>query len=129
MELLLLRYSNPCLRLFVVILQDLRCLQRFYHNVDHWGIEVYYHKKFHSHLADLDIGLCDSINNIWPEAIFVYFTRNTLFTKIFNMTMHYPQWNYITVPSFMFRYVTVSELCFFKQKKKMENLQNGLLLI
>ena len=22
--------------------------------------------------------------------------------KIFNMTMHYPQWNYITVQSFMF---------------------------
>ena len=26
------------------------------------------------------------------------------------MTMHYPQWNYITVPSFMRRCVTVSEL-------------------
>ena len=52
------------------------------------------------------------------------------------MTMHYPEWNYITVPSFMFRCVTVSELRFFKwkkkkkkKKKKMENLQNGLLLI
>ena len=38
--------NNPCLRLFVVILQDLHCLQRFYHNVDHWGIELYYHKNF-----------------------------------------------------------------------------------
>ena len=47
MELLLVRYSNPCLRLFIVILQDLHCLHRFYHNVDHWGIELYYHKKFH----------------------------------------------------------------------------------
>ena len=47
MELLLVRYSNPCLRLFVAILQDLHCLQRFYHNVDHWGIELYYHKTFH----------------------------------------------------------------------------------
>ena len=27
------------------------------------------------------IGLCGSINNTWPEAIFVYFTRNTLFTN------------------------------------------------
>ena len=54
------------------------------------------------------------------------------------MTMHYPQWNYTTVPSFMFRCVTVSELRLFKQKKKkkkkkkkkrkMENLQNELLL-
>ena len=43
------------------------------------------------------------------------------------MTMHYPQWNYVTVPSFIFRCVTVSELRFFKRKT--ENLQNGLLLI
>ena len=66
------------------------------------------------------------INNTWPEAIFIYFTRSVVY-KIFNMTMHYPQWNYITVPSFMFRCVTVSELRFFKQKKKkkMENLQSG----
>ena len=54
------------------------------------------------------------------------------------MTMHYPQWNYITIPSFMFRCVTVSELRLFKRKKKkkkkkkkrkMKNLQNTLLLI
>ena len=51
------------------------------------------------------------------------------------MTMHYPQWNYITVPSFMFICVTVSELRLLKRKKKkkkkkkMENLQNELLLI
>ena len=31
----------------VVLLQDLHCLQRFYHNVDHWGIKLYYHTKFH----------------------------------------------------------------------------------
>ena len=37
-----MRYSNPCLRLFVVILQDLHCLQRFYHNVDHCGIKLYH---------------------------------------------------------------------------------------
>ena len=36
-KLLLVRYSIACLRLFVVILQDLHCLQRFYHNSDHWG--------------------------------------------------------------------------------------------
>ena len=27
----------------------------------------------------------------------------------FNMTMHYPQWNYITVQSFVFTSATVSE--------------------
>ena len=35
--------SNACLRVFVVILQDVDCLQRFYHNIDHWGIKFYYH--------------------------------------------------------------------------------------
>ena len=39
--------QKSCLRLFVVVLQDLHCLQRFYHNVDHWGIKLYYHAKFH----------------------------------------------------------------------------------
>ena len=31
-----MRYSNACLRLFVVLLQDLHCLQGCYHNIDHW---------------------------------------------------------------------------------------------
>ena len=35
-----------------------------------------------------------------------------------HMMMHYPHWNYITVPSFMFRCVTVCELRLFKRKKK-----------
>ena len=30
-----------CQRLLVVVLQDLHCLQRFYHSADHW------HIKFH----------------------------------------------------------------------------------
>ena len=80
-----MRYSNPCLRLFVVILQDLHCLQRSYHNVDHWGIKLYYVSYKISHLADLSLVryriVCPPINNTWPEAIFVYFTRSTLFTK------------------------------------------------
>ena len=69
-------------------------------------------------------------NNTWPEAIFLFYKKYIVY-KTFNMTMHYPHWNYITVPSFMFRCVTVSELRLFKRKKKkkMENLQNGLLLI
>ena len=40
----IVRYSNACLRLFVVILQD---LQRFYHNIDHWHITLYHHTNFH----------------------------------------------------------------------------------
>ena len=44
--LLLVRYRNPCLSLFV-ILQDLHCLQRFYHNIHHWRIKLYYHTRFH----------------------------------------------------------------------------------
>ena len=39
-----MRYRNACLRLFVVVLQDSHCLQRFYHNVDHWCI---HHTTFH----------------------------------------------------------------------------------
>ena len=70
-----------------------------------------------------------SINNTWPGAIiFCLVYKKYIVYKFFNMTMHYPQWNYITVPSFMFRCVTVSELRLFKRKKK-KNLQNGLLLI
>ena len=61
MELLLVRYSNPCLRLFVVILQDLHCLQRFYHNVDHWGIKLYYYIL---HLADLSLV---RYRIVWPH--------------------------------------------------------------
>ena len=41
-----MRYSNACLRIFVVILQDLHCLQRSYHNFDHWGIRLYHHTNF-----------------------------------------------------------------------------------
>ena len=47
LELLLVRYSNACLRLFVVVLQDLHCLQRSYHNVDDWCIMLYHHINFH----------------------------------------------------------------------------------
>ena len=41
-----MRYSIPCLRLFVVLLQDLHCLQRFYHNVDHRHITLYHPYQF-----------------------------------------------------------------------------------
>ena len=46
MELLLVKYSNACLRLYVVILQDLHCLQRLYHNIDHWCITLYHRTNF-----------------------------------------------------------------------------------
>ena len=39
--------SIVCLRLFVVILQDLHCLQRFYHDFDHWDIMLYHHTYIH----------------------------------------------------------------------------------
>ena len=38
-ELLLVRCRNVCMN-FVVILQDLHCLQIFYHKVDHWSINI-----------------------------------------------------------------------------------------
>ena len=43
----IVKYSNACLRLFVVILQDLHCLQRSYHNVDRLYITLYHHTNFH----------------------------------------------------------------------------------
>ena len=39
----------------------------------------------------------------------------------FNMTMRYPQWNYITVQSFMFTSAIVSEVRLLKRKKKKHN--------
>ena len=60
--------------------------------------------------------------------LFLFILQEVHCLQNFNMMMHYPQWNYITVPSFMFRCVTVSELRLLKRKKKkqqrkMKNLQ------
>ena len=43
LKLLLVRYSNACLRLFVVILQDLYYLHISYHNINHWCNTLYQH--------------------------------------------------------------------------------------
>ena len=71
--------------------------------------------------------MCISLShqNTWPGAIFVYFTRTTLLTKIFNMTMHYPQWNYITVQSFVLTSAIVSEVHLLKRKKKKKEKINN----
>ena len=61
-----MRYSNPCLRLFVVILQDLHCLQRFYHNVDHLGIKLRILLYKISHLEDLSLV---RYRIVWPPLI------------------------------------------------------------
>ena len=68
-----------------------------------------------------------AINNAWPEAILFILQEVHCFKHDDAL---YPQWNYITVPSFMFKCVTISELHFFKWKKcrKMNNLQNSLIL-
>ena len=159
LELLLVRYSNACLRRFVVVLQDLHCLQRSYH-VDHWCITLYHHATF-PHLVEL---LLVRYNNpclrllllyykiyiiyrdfittliikvlnytiiqmshlaglslvryriVWPPLIlhglrlFLVILQEVHRLKIFNMTMHYPQWNYITVPRFIFICVTQRRL-------------------
>ena len=46
------------------------------------------------------------------------FYNNYIVYNIFNMTMHYPQWNYRTVQSFVFTNAIVSEVCLLKWKKK-----------
>ena len=32
----------------VIHISFLHCLQRFYHNIDHWGIKLYRHTNFHT---------------------------------------------------------------------------------
>ena len=49
---------------------------------------------------------------------FSLFYKNYIVYKIFNVKMRYPQWNYITVPSFVFTSAIVSEVRLLKQKKK-----------
>ena len=64
-----------------------------------------------------------SIPTSLNKRFFTLFYKKYSVYKIYSIAMHYLQWNYITVPSFMFRYVTVSELGLFKgKKKKMERL-------
>ena len=62
---------------------------------------------------------------------FCLFYKNYIVYKIFNMMMRYPQWNYITVQSFVLISVIVSEVCLLKRKKKkkdekMNNWWKGL---
>ena len=93
-----MRHRNACLRLFVVLLQDLHCLQRFYHNVDHWGIKLYYHTKFHISRAFISQIVAPII--IHGLRLLLVILQEVHRFKHDNAL--YPQWNYITVPSFMF---------------------------
>ena len=70
-----MRYSIPCLRLFVVLLQDLHCLQRFYHNVDHRHITLIIIPIF-----TFSGAFVSEIQKSLPEAICCFITRFTLFT-------------------------------------------------
>ena len=55
---------------------------------------------------------------------FCLFYKNYIVYKSFSMTMHYPQWNYITVQSFVFTSAIVSEVHLLKRKKKKEKMNN-----
>ena len=44
---------------------------------------------------------------------------------MFNMTMRYPQWNHITVQSFVFTSAIVSEVRLLKRKKKKKKKNNN----
>ena len=48
-----------------------------------------------------------------------------LFLFYKNMPMRYPQWNYITVQSFVFTGAIVSEVRLFKWKKKKKKKNNN----
>ena len=51
--------------------------------------------------------------------------KNYIVYNIFNMTMHYPQWNYITVQSFVLTGAIVSEVRLLKRKKKKKKKKNN----
>ena len=55
---------------------------------------------------------------------FCLFYKNYIVYKIFNMMMRYPQWNYITVQSFVFTSAIVSEVHLLKRKKKKKKKEN-----
>ena len=53
--------------------------------------------------------------------LFCLFYKNYIVYKIFNMTMRYPQWNYITVQSFALTSAIVSEVRLLKRKNNNNN--------
>ena len=50
--------------------------------------------------------------------LFLFILQELYCLQIFNMTMCYPQWNYITVQSFVFTSAILSEVRLLKRKKK-----------
>ena len=56
---------------------------------------------------------------------FCLFYKNYIVYKMFNMTMCYPQWNYITVQRFVFTSAIVSEVHLLKRKKKKKKNNNN----
>ena len=71
-------------------------------------IEKYVCTKFHLNWLLCHGHLCAHCN-VWPEAFYCYFTRTTLFIKLF--TCLYDQLEFaITSPSFVTLYHLVSEI-------------------
>ena len=65
---------NAVLRLFVVVFQEIQCLQHFHYDVGRQGIEMYrfvFHSVF---LCQLHMPL---IKNVLAETVFCGFPRNT----------------------------------------------------
>ena len=91
MKLLLVRYSIACLRLFVVILQDLHCLQRFYHKVDHWDIIT--------PISTCSLVFVSEIQKCLHEANCCYIT---LFTEILSQLLSLV---YYTLPLYQFSHL------------------------
>ena len=61
-----------CLRLFIVVLQEVHCLLHYICGV---FFEKYVYIKFHRYCSYMTV-YC----NVWPEAVY---TETTLFTKLF----------------------------------------------
>ena len=69
-----------CLRVFIVVLQELRV----YYNVYHYDISVCIemYTKFGLCVSELHAHLYP-YHNVWPEAVYCCFTRTTVFSILF----------------------------------------------
>ena len=68
-----------CLRLFIVVLQELHNVYCYYCSA---FTEKYVYTEFRLDWLLYDGHLC-LYRNVWPEAVSCCFTRTTLFTKLF----------------------------------------------
>ena len=91
-----------CLRLFIVVLQELHCLLNCLHVCIEVGIPSQSFLTLHL--------LVSEIANVLPEAVYCCFTRTTLFTIMFTVMIVVRLLKSMCTPSFILIGCCVSEL-------------------